>query len=266
MAQERSQPAGGRSQRRGTIVAVASLKGGVGKSNLALSMAVLFADAGYSTCLVDAGSSGVASAPLLAAGAEFGTPRAGWMHGRLSWRPGVTLGMLSAASAAPDALAIAPLLRALRRHVAWVFVDAGTLPAIAASTRLADWLLLVTTPEPNAIAATYATLKVGGGARLRSQLALLVNMAGDAGEAARVARGFARAAQRFLGRDFAWTMSLPEDRHVPRAVRGRSPVALKFPDCSITRCLEESCGRLCPDEPRFAPRPGLWARLAGVFL
>lgn len=266
MAQERSQSAGGPRRSGGTIVAIASLKGGVGKSNLALNMAVLFADAGYSTCLVDSGSSGVASAPLLAAGARFGTPHAGWMQGRLTWRPDAALGMLSAAHEAPDALAIASLLRTLRRHMAWVFVDAGTLPAITASARLADWLLLVTTPEPNAMAATYATLNAGGGVALRSQLALIVNMAGDAAEAVRVERSFARATRRFLGRDFAWMMNLPEDRHVARAVRGRNPVALQYPDCSITRCLEEGCGKLCPGEPRFAPRPSLWSRLASVFL
>ena len=153
-------------------IAVASGKGGVGKSTLALGIAMAAAERGVKTALVDA-DLGLANLDVLC-GVRPARTAADWLSGRAQLSECFTtiaprLWLLAGASGVARMADLEPpqrarLIEGLARvaaHVELMVVDlgagigAGTLDIAAA----ADRLLIVTTPEPTSLADAYGFAK-----------------------------------------------------------------------------------------------------------
>lgn len=92
------------------------------------------------------------------------------------------------------------------------------LPLLACRT-----VLDVVTPEPTALADAYAVLKVLHQQRADIDLRLVVNQAANGDEAAATAERLRKVAKTYLGRDVSLAGWIPRDRHVGDAVRKRKP-------------------------------------------
>lgn len=225
---------------------VASGKGGVGKTSLAVALAVALERLGVRVLLADM-DLGLGNVGVLLGR----RPRAGLRALLEGARPkdlvtpgpgGVSL-ILGDGDDAGLALA-APrerrrLLRALRR--AEGLADALVLDAGAGASDVvldllarADLGVVVTTPEPTSYSDAYALAKLLArrDPKAARRLRLLVNRATDEGEARAVAAGLSGIAERFLGQRLPALGWLPEDPAVARAVRrqecfvlGASPAA-----------------------------------------
>ncbi|MEW6253626.1 MAG: P-loop NTPase, partial [Planctomycetota bacterium] len=213
-------------QRRGNIVVIASGKGGVGKTTLAVNMGLHLARAGLRTVLVDADFGGAnpelflgtsARASLAELAPSAATPSGpnrqstGTLDTLLAHATGglelITAhsgpGSLPAPEGQPRpgrravASASSSTARALTDLSAardFVLVDVGAgLPCeLRSAVDAADWLLLVTTPEPAAGAAAYSLLKLlaahgSPSLPLGLRTGVVVNMAHDPHEAGQVA-------------------------------------------------------------------------------
>jgi flagellar biosynthesis protein FlhG len=271
----RDQAAGLRSvaSRGSWSLAVTSGKGGVGKTSLAVNLALALAQMGERTCLVD-GDLGLANVDVLLN-----------LHPRHTLREVVTEGLslddavvrgpagLEVIPAASGVEALANLdgasraslvarlqRRSGRAHLTILDTGAGLSRTVVALTLAADEILVVTTPEPTAITDAYAMLKVLTHRRAEVPVRLVVNLAEHAAQAREIHGHIERIAQRFLKRAVPLAGWIPRDACVERAVREQRPLILYFPHARAAEAIRGIAERLARSG---APgrRGDVWHRL-----
>ncbi len=218
--------------RSGRVIAVASGKGGVGKTTIALSLAVILARRGRRVLLADA-DLGTANIDVLL---NLGVRR------RLS---NVARGECSAADAvitvAPglrflpgaagvagiadlgrrERLALVDELVGMERDADFLLLDcgAGISRNVTAFAQAADDLLVVTTPEPAAITGAYSLIKVVGRRPAAPALQIIVNQAIRVAEGRAVGDRIRSVAQRFLSVDVACAGCVLYDPELAKCAR-----------------------------------------------
>jgi len=262
-------------------VAVTSGKGGVGKTNLAVNLAVALA-ARRSTCLLDA-DLGLANADLLS-GVSPAATLEHVVRGERTLTEVMTVGpggfrLLPGASGVASIANLPPVARrelvaqlaALERSFDLLLVDTGAgLGANAmAFTLAADSALVVVTPEPTSITDAYGAIKTLAAKVAKPRVRVAVNMAADATEGEEVFRRLDRVARHFLGVPLELAGVVPTDPAVREAVRARVPFLLFAPDAPASRAVEAIAQRLLGEpeptaaEPGAAGGIGFLGRLAG---
>ncbi len=240
------------------LLAVASGKGGTGKTNLAVNLALAFREQGQPVLLVDA-DVGLANADLVL-GVE---PRLHLGHvlgGQVRLADALVSGplglrLLPGGTALEDLAFLGPahvlsLLNQLTAEVpagdlVIVDVGAGLSPLVRSLLCAVTEVLVVTTPEPTAVADAYATMKVLARERPETVVYLVVNQAEGPAEAREVSRTLARVARRYLGMTVTELGFVPRDPCVPRSVREKRPFLLAAPRSPASRAVRELAQRLC---------------------
>jgi len=237
-------------------IAVTSGKGGVGKSNIALNLAIAMAKMDQKVCLFDAnlglgnidllcGLNGYWNLSHVVTGAR--TLKDVVLKGpaNVSVVPGAN-GLHDIADC--PALAqreIFSQLEELELTYDFIVIDTGT--GIHRSVRrfvtAADVVLIVTTPEPTSIADAYATIKslsMSDGPRLEA----LVNQADSSQQAHAIVERLQKTAQLFLHTHVASAGYIPHDTHVSGAVVKRTPFLIESPRCPAARAIQQLARRL----------------------
>jgi len=220
-------------------LAVVSGKGGVGKSVIALNMAVALARRGESVCLIDAspgighlgflcGRNGYWNLSHVAAGSRsLEDVVLDGPHG-LRIVPG-------ASCLLTDADSRAELLReltVLERSHDWLIIDTASAEPLCSSpfARAADRVLIVTTPEPTSIAEAYAALK-GLSAANDPLVSALVNRADSEQQALQILERLRHAGRSFLRTDLDRAGYIPNDPALWQSVSARRPLLDVEPEC-----------------------------------
>jgi flagellar biosynthesis protein FlhG len=243
-----------------SVIAITSGKGGVGKSNVAVNLAIRLAGAGKKVILLDA-DLGLANADVLC---NVNLPsnlfhvinRQRELGDVLHDAPG-GFRMIGGASGLAkmadlsdhDRQRLIDSLGELERRADVILIDtgAGISANVLAFTRAADHVLVVTTPEPTAITDAYAVVKVLGrdGADGRERrVSLLVNQASTPTEARAVYERISKVAKQFLGLSVLDGGYLPVDEQVPLAVRRRVPFMLGAPRSAASLAVNQLAMRL----------------------
>ena len=229
------------------VLAITSGKGGVGKSCIAVNLAIQLARLGERVLLVDA-DLGLAKLSILlnivpkytledVIGGACSVSEA-----QILGPEGVTILPTSSGTGGSGELTAEEMDRLRERLVEWersfdrVLLDtgAGLSSKVTDFACSADEAMVVTTPEPTAIADAYAMMKVMAGRTPRIGLGLLINRVQSASQAQDLYDKFARITERFLGfrmRDMGW---ISEDAHVARAVYAQIPLVVGSPDAQAT--------------------------------
>lgn len=233
-------------------VAVTGGKGGVGKTNLAVGLALHAASQDQKTILID-GDLGLANvdiildldpgdnlASLLLQETDLDSMLVEVAFG-LRVLPGAS-GLTHMADLDPVALRrLIAGIEQLDRYGDLVLVDtgAGVSRSVIDFCEMCGEVLVVTTPEPTSIRDAYALIKVlqAGGRRLK--ISLVVNMAESVFEAKETARRIAEVASRYLGTEIAQAGFVLRDEAVRHAVRERQPFSLTSPGGDAARCVRE---------------------------
>ncbi|MCY0870497.1 MAG: P-loop NTPase [Firmicutes bacterium] len=230
------------------LIAVASGKGGVGKSNFALNYCLALQATGERIALVDA-DFGFANLDILL-GVRPTHSLDEVLSGDVALRDAlvpVHRGLLFAsgsslplAQGSGQALArLAAQMLQLSSVVDRIVVDfgAGSDERSAELLGLCDEVILVCTPEPTAIADAYALMKLVA-ARGSANFAVVINRARTLAVASAAARRLTRAAARFLKVDVHVLGYLLEDEAVARAVMQQAPFVIAEPQALASRCIE----------------------------
>lgn len=224
---------------RGAVLGLVSGKGGVGKSALAVNVAVAAARSGARVLLIDA-DAGLANDELL-----LGlVPRFNLDDWSLGGRGleevlcggpfGLSLLVGGESEVARHALGRAvggesasELGRFIAGHTLTI-VDLGAgidRSLLAIAGRCAP-LWLVATPEPTSLADAYATLKCVWDAEPAQRVELIVNRAAQSQSGERTHLALNRLARRFLGNSLPLRGVVPEDAALIRSVSRQSPLVL----------------------------------------
>lgn len=262
------------SESRGRIIAVASGKGGVGKSSLVVNLAVALAAMGERVTIVDAdlgtadvdvmlGLHPIYNLAHVVEGSK--TLNEVILEGRHNVRllPGGS-GLWELANlSARGREAATDVLTALAQDSDYVIVDtaAGISDNVIRFLVAADDVIVLTTPEPTAITDVYALVKVALAQQVHGPIRLVVNLATTAQAAEDVARNLAGVVERFLGGRLEFLGSLPTDPSVGRSVLRQEPVIVAYPSSPAARriiALAQALRREAPALPRggiSAPTP-----------
>ena len=239
-----------RGRPRATVIAVTSGKGGVGKSNVAVNLAIRFARSGKDCVLLDA-DLGLANADVLCnvdlpANLSHVIARKRELRDVLVQAPG-GFRLIGGASGLArmadltddDRRRLVDALAELERQADIILIDtgAGISPNVLSFTRAADHVLVVTTPEPTAITDAYAVIKVVSRDPGTRRISLLVNQTRTPGEGRVVHDRIARVAKQFLGATVFDAGHVMSDDAVPLAVRRRVPFILSTPQCPAGQCI-----------------------------
>jgi flagellar biosynthesis protein FlhG len=239
------------------VVAVASGKGGVGKTNVTANLAVALAQRGSRVWVLDA-DLGLANLDMI-----YGMRPARTLEEVLRGErrladvvaegpAGVRLVPAASGVAELTALTAGQQLRVLEEvdalegelDVLLIDVAAGISSNVLYFAAAATETLIVTTPEPTAIADAYALVKVLATRWGRRTFPVLVNMASSAADAAAAFERLASVASQFLAVRLESLGWVPTDDAVPRAVRARTPVVLASPDAPASRAIAGVAGRI----------------------
>ena len=258
-------------------IAVTSGKGGVGKSNIALNLAIALAEQDASVCLLDA-NLGLGNIDLLC-GLNGYWNLSHVITGARSLRDVILKGPRGV-SVIPGASGLSEVadcseaaqqellnqMEELERTHDFLVLDtcSGIHRAVRQFVSASDVALIITTPEPTSVADAYATIKTLStleGPRLE----ILVNRADSPQQTRAIVSRIQQTARVFLRTDIVSAGSIPADPAVAGAVAKRIPFVLETPHAPATKAVEQLARRLKASADAH-PTPGrffgrLWHRL-----
>lgn len=250
-----------------TIV-VTSGKGGVGKSNIALNLAIGLSQFNARVCLIDA-NLGLGNVDLLCG--LNGYWNLSHVVSGARRLPDVLLEgpenirVVCGASGLADVADCSPMvqqdifqqLHELEQAYDYFVIDAGigNHPFVRQLVIAADIGLIVTTPEPTAIADAYAMVKSLSHAE-QVDLNLLVNLAESAQQARTIIERLQHTSQLFLKKEVTAAGWIPNDEQVRKAVACRRPVLIESPECDAAEAmvrLAKTMKHLAEHQPQRSP-------------
>lgn len=237
--------------RSGRVFAIASGKGGVGKTCVAIGLAHALAQRGQRVLLLD-GDLGLANVdvqlgltPLHDLGAVLGG-RVALEQAVLGHPGGFDIlagrsGSGALAGLSPAALeAVLALVR--RAATLWdvVVVDlgAGLDPPQRRLAAAADTLLVLATDEPTSITDAYAVLKLHAMDAPDGDARIVVNQASDAGAGARTHATLTRATEAFLKRSVKLAGVVRRDAKMKDAIRHQTSLLTRHPSSPAAQDIE----------------------------
>lgn len=264
------------------IITVTSGKGGVGKSNTSINLAVQLKRLGKRVIILDA-DFGLANIEIM-----FGTmPKFNLsdliyqgknIRDIITWGPG-GIGFISGGSG------IAGLSNLSRDYLAYIIQNLSELDAIAdviiidtaagISDAVLEFLvasgeiLLVTTPEPTSITDSYSLLKALNNhpkfMRESTQIRMVANRVETAEEGENLFHKLDTVVARYLRMKIQYLGSVPYDTQLSSAVMQQMPVSLQSPKSKSAHAYAEIAARLLNREQNTnQERHGMAAFLAHI--
>ena len=238
-------------------IAFTSGKGGVGKSNLVLNTGLLLARHGRRVALLD-GNLGLANLTVLMGQApkyDLRDVLAGEKrmrdivmrgpHGLLVIPAGSGVAELANLSEG-DRAELFEQLREIENGVDFLLIDtgAGISDTVLSLILASDESVVVTQPEPTALADAYALMKVVVQQFPGYPFHVLVNMVRDGKQAQQVQGSLREILIRFLGYAPGDAGYVVMDNAVTQSVVQQVPFTILSPRAPASRCLEELVRRL----------------------
>ena len=245
------------------VIAIASGKGGVGKSNFAANLAIQMSKLGKKVVIIDA-DFGLANIEiLLGVAPKYSVSDV--LVGDVDIEDALTKGPLGCSflSGGSGLAAISDVSDSQIRRLTNGFLSldsqadciiidtrAGLSNAVINFIQAAEDAIIITTPDPTAIADAYALMKsIKKSMPELEVLKLVVNCASGKEEADDVFGKLSAVSKRFLGIELKLLGSIPYDPYLIKAVRKQKPVSILYPFSESANGINEICADLLNMEP-----------------
>jgi flagellar biosynthesis protein FlhG len=267
-----------RRPRHARTLAITSGKGGVGKSNFAVNVALELAALNQRVSLLDADLALANADVLFGLNPQYHlghvlSGRQSLMDIVIDVAPGVRLipggsGVSELAELSREQhQSLIDKLCLLEEESDFLLVDtaAGIASNVTSILRVADEAIIVTTPDPTAVVDAYATIKVLHQHAPDTPIWIVVNNVVGVGDAERVFAQLHTTSDRFLGHPIALLGTIPRDPALVEAVREQTPVVRFAPENPASRALRLIARYLAQSRhPRTPakPRESFWLALS----
>lgn len=248
-------------KRSARVITVTSGKGGVGKTNVTINLAIALSELGQRVVILDA-DFGLANIDVL-----FGIiPQFTLLDviknkkniiEILSEGPRNTK-FISGGSGVEELVKLDRVqilkfvenISLLDKIADIILVDtgAGLSENVMSFVMAADEVLLVTTPEPTSITDAYALIKMISNRNRAKKVKLVINRAENPVEASDIMNKLTLVAQKFLGLTLEPIGFILQDDAVIKAVKQQQPFALSYPKSQASKCIKEISERLAESE------------------
>lgn len=262
---------------RARVITITSGKGGVGKTVVAVNLAYCLSAAGKTVYLVD-GDFGLANVDILL-GLNCPYNIFHVISGRISLEAAVVeltdnLRVLPGGSGDRfanlsefDRGKFIEILSDLKSQADWIIIDssAGISRNVITLSKLADLIMVVTTPEPSALTDAYAMIKTLAANDVEGRICVITNRVSSYQEARRVHSRLADVARRFLHSSIYDAGYVLDDQMVPQSVRARRPLVLEFPKSQASYCIMSIAAKLVRAAPVEQRKVGWLRRVVNLF-
>ena len=233
------------------VIAITSGKGGVGKSNISANLSIILSQQGKRVALFDA-DLGLANIDVILGV----TPSYNLTHvvsGGKNLNEVLVEGpaglKVIAGGSGVHELAQLSLeqidkltsnLSLLEEEMDLILVDtgAGLSKSVLNFVLAADEIIVVTMPEPTAIADAYGVIKAIFYHNQEAKVNLLINRVINQKEAEKVAERIIQVCNQFIGKEINCLGYVLEDSKITQAVRIQQPLVLAYPRCPASQCLQ----------------------------
>jgi len=220
------------------VFAITSGKGGVGKTSIAVNLAITLSKVGMRVLMIDA-DMGLANVDLMIGTSaahsieDVMTGQASIFDALVEGPEGLTV--LPAASARGSIRGMEDNIAVFKRELVklekafdLIFIDtgAGISANVVDFVFMADEVIVIMTPEPTAFADAYAMVKLVVREKPQTSIGIIVNIVKSEDEAVKVFAKFNEIVRRFLNRDVMYRGVVCQDRSVAEAVMRQIPLAL----------------------------------------
>lgn len=260
-----------------TVISVSSGKGGVGKTNLSVNLAVTLGRRGARVLAIDA-DLGLANMDIVMGLAPMYTA-AELVRGEATIDDVLVRGpdnvwLLPGASGQYDLANLTDLQRrelftavdSLEDRFDIVVVDTGAgvgSNAIGFASAAKD-IIVVVTPEPTSVADAYGMLKVLCTRCGVRRVKVVTNVVSSAKEGEQVFKRLANLTARFLSIGLEHLGSIPRDAAVSRSIMRGEPITCSYPKAPASLAIDQIAGRLLESDDRDERQGAMrlfWRRL-----
>jgi flagellar biosynthesis protein FlhG len=257
------------------VVTIASGKGGVGKTNLSVNVALCLAALGHKTCLFDA-DLGLANINIM-----------------LGVNPERTLGDVIGGSCRleeviikdyrgidiiPGSTGLEEMANLNQDQVEWLIesfssledydfllfdTSAGIAKNVICFCLASSEVVLLITPEPTSLTDAYALMKVMARNRFDGTVGVVLNQPPSPAGAKLIYSKFKAVVRKYLDIEVGALGMVAQDPKVVEAVTEQKPVISLFPDCEASKCIAQIARRLSENDSRevgFHDMETFWRR------
>ncbi|HBM74133.1 MAG TPA: hypothetical protein DD429_01070 [Clostridiaceae bacterium] len=240
-----------RHRRRVRVISVASGKGGVGKTNFSVNLAISLSQMGNNVVVLDA-DLGLANVDVI-----IGVvPRENLYDVIFNNRSieDITIDGPSGIKIIPGGSGIESLSNlsdSQRRRLSDKFgqlkdtdiliidTGAGISKNVLGFMAVSDEEIIVTTPEPTSITDAYSLIKVALKYMPKKKIDIVINRSQDHYEADLTYQRLEKAVKNFLNSDINYLGYVADDAKVKKAVMEQTPFKVSYPECYASKCIDD---------------------------
>lgn len=116
---------------------------------------------------------------------------------------------------------------------------AGINRSVLAFITCCDELIVITTPEPTSLTDAYSLLKAVNHFKIKDKASVIVNKTLHKDEGAETFNKFNSAVKKFLTMELNYLGQIYDDKKLVEAVRAQVPFSIQFPNSDSSKCIKK---------------------------